>query len=60
MDEDLGSLLVRLNEERKRAVYDGREPDLRGRSWPDLLDAVDALVAVARKDADAETPALGS
>lgn len=51
LDEDLGSLLVRLNTERKLAVYDGRVPDLHGRSWPDLLQSLDRLVAAVEVDA---------
>lgn len=50
LPEDLGSLLVRLNDARKLAVYDGREPDLRGRSWPDVLRAIGQIVAVARSE----------
>jgi hypothetical protein len=50
LPEDLGSLLVRLNDARKHAVYDGHEPDLRGRSWPDVLRAIGDIVAVARSE----------
>jgi hypothetical protein len=50
LPEDLGSLLVRLNDARKLAVYDGREPDLHGRSWPQVLRAIGDIVDVARSE----------
>lgn len=47
LDEDLAGLLIRLNNERKHATYEGRAPDLRGRTWKSVLDSLADLVAVA-------------
>jgi HEPN domain-containing protein len=54
LEEDVGDLLIRLNEERKYAIYDGRPPDLRGRNWEQVFEALGRLVDVAgRTDGDA-------
>lgn len=45
--EDLGDLLIRLNNERKHATYEGLPPDLRGRSWESVFDSLAELVNVA-------------
>jgi hypothetical protein len=47
LPEDLGSLLIRLNTERKHAVHEGRQPDLRGRDWDSVLDSIERAVAAA-------------
>ena len=47
LPDDLLPLLVRLNDERKQVLYEGREPNLRDRSWPDVLAAVSGLVHAA-------------
>jgi HEPN domain-containing protein len=49
LESDLRSLLIRLNDERKRAVYGGATPDLRGRSWSDVLSRLEDLVEVAEE-----------
>lgn len=56
LDEDLGDLLIRLNNERKHAIYEGRPPDLRGRSWDSLLDSLTELVAAAARAAERPAP----
>jgi hypothetical protein len=52
VDEDLGSLLIRLNTERQRAVHDGTPPDLRGRRLEDVAEAVAALIRAAARSAE--------
>jgi len=47
LPEDLSSVLIRLNTERKLAVHEGKKPDLRGRDWEMVLDAVARAVAAA-------------
>jgi len=49
LPEDFADLLLRLNNERKHAVYDGRSPDLRGRTWEEVLDQLTVLVELAVK-----------
>jgi len=51
LEKDVGDLLIRLNEERKCAIYDGRAPDLRGRTWEDVFDVLGYLVEVAGRSA---------
>jgi len=47
LESEVADLLIRLNNERKHAVYDGRPPDLRGRSWEQVFDELGRLVATA-------------
>ena len=55
LDDDLGDLLIRLNNERNHATYEGHQPDLRGRSWDYVLACLDDLVAAAcRAEGSAE------
>lgn len=56
LDKDLAELLIRLNNERKHATYEGLQPDLRGRSWQDVLDSLSALVAAAAGSAPGDEP----
>jgi HEPN domain-containing protein len=56
IEADLGSLLIRLNNERKHALYEARQPDLRGRDWNEVLDAVGTLVVAAQREAAGERP----
>jgi len=51
LPEDLGDLLIRLNAERKQAVYEGHAPDLRGRTWEQVLDSLAELVDIASRAA---------
>jgi hypothetical protein len=51
LDPAVPPLLIRLNTERKAAVYEGRPVDLRGRTLEGVLADVDALVAVATRRA---------
>jgi HEPN domain-containing protein len=51
--EDLGDLMIRLNNERKHGVYEGRAPDLRGRTWEQVFDSLERLVEAA---AEAKAP----
>lgn len=51
LEEDFANLLIRLNNERKHATYEGIPPDLRGRSWGSVFDSLAELVAVARSNA---------
>jgi HEPN domain-containing protein len=53
LPDDLADLLIRLNNERKQATYDAKLPDLRGRTWQQVMDCLAQLVAVA---ADSEGP----
>jgi HEPN domain-containing protein len=54
VETDLRSLVIRLNDERKRAVYEGGEPDLRGRTWAETLAALEVLVVAAEQATGAE------
>jgi HEPN domain-containing protein len=56
LDEDLTSLLIRLNNERKHAVYEARSPDLKGRTWEQVMEHLGRLVAVASQAAQASEP----
>ena len=49
LPEDLADLMIRLNNERKHGVYEGRSPDLRGRSWEEIFDSLERLIQVAAK-----------
>jgi HEPN domain-containing protein len=49
LPEDLTDLLIRLNNERKHAVYEAKAPDLRGRTWEQVLDRLAELVEVAAR-----------
>lgn len=49
LPEDLADLMIRLNNERKHGVYEGRPPDLRGRSWEEVLDSLERLVQAAAR-----------
>src|SRR6476659_1264126 len=37
LPEDLGDLMIRINNERKHGVYEGRLPNLQGRSWEQVF-----------------------
>lgn len=56
LDEDLTSLLIRLNNERKHAVYEARRPDLRGRTWEQVMERLGGLVTVASEVTQASGP----
>ena len=47
LPEDLGDLMIRLNNERKHGLYEGREPNLQGRSWEEIFDALERLIEAA-------------
>jgi HEPN domain-containing protein len=47
LPEDLADLMIRLNNERKHGVYEGRAPDLRGRSWEEIFTSLERLIAAA-------------
>ena len=47
LSRDVLPLMVRLNDERKYVLYEGVEPDIRGRSWEDVFGEVAELVAAA-------------
>jgi HEPN domain-containing protein len=47
LPEDLGDLMIRLNNERKHGVYEGRPPNLQGRSWAQVFQALERVVAAA-------------
>lgn len=49
--EDLADLMIRLNNERKHGMYEGRKPDLRGRTWEEVFAQLEKLVRVAREAA---------
>ena len=47
LPEDLGDLMIRLNNERKHGVYEGRSPNLHGRSWEQILGSLEHVVEAA-------------
>ena len=47
LPDDLTDLMIRLNNERKHGVYEGRAPDLRGRSWDQVFDSLERLIDAA-------------
>ena len=49
LPEDLADLMIRLNNERKHGVYEGRSPDLRGRSWEEVFASLERLVQAAER-----------
>jgi HEPN domain-containing protein len=49
-DQDLSSLHLLLNEERKGIAYDGEDPDLGGRTIGEVLDEIEAAVEIAEGD----------
>lgn len=47
LPEDLGDLMIRLNNERKHGVYEGRAPNLQGRSWEQIFESLERVVHAA-------------
>lgn len=47
LPNDVLPLMVRLNDERKQVLYEGSDPDLRGRTWAGAVEEVERLVTAA-------------
>jgi HEPN domain-containing protein len=50
LPEDLGDLMIRLNNERKHGLYEGRLPNLQGRTWEEIFASLERLVQTAARD----------
>jgi len=47
LPEDFADLMIRLNNERNHAAHEGLPPDLRGRSWDQVLASLERLLQAA-------------